>query len=131
MKIKLGTFVIADHGEESPGNLSFPSQEVVQMVGRMRQANMTPIHRGNQSTTVSFNTTKQFDTITKAELYMLDLRDVVPKTGTLEIQVDREKGSRFYEGAVFVSASPRQMGCSLTIDWQIAVGATRKTKTKT
>jgi hypothetical protein len=97
----------------SAANLQFNGSAILQAQQRVR-ANYTALRdRGNLMASVSFSTTRQFDTISAAEIFAATYDAVFPRTGTL--RCFRESGPSVCQLLNAVVAPPSRQVIGVTV----------------
>lgn len=115
------SFTLSAGGKESPNGFSIQTARNVQLRQFLRGANAKQADRGNLHTTVNFSVTRYFDSIAKAEEYILLHAATIPGGGT--VTFNTITGMNFYlKDSVVSTTESKQTGRTTFHSYSIVGG---------
>lgn len=93
MRFVYGGINLSGTGSESPAEVAFNGQPVVQVVERARAADIAILDRLRKLNTWSFQVTRQHANLGAAEHHVLTHADSLPNTGALVVSIEGADGT--------------------------------------
>lgn len=127
MKLILaGTVLADDFGGQPVSGFQVNGQLAVESVQIVRAAGARHYPRGNQTTTLSWQSSREFPTLAAAEVYALTILSVLPPSGLLECVCGapgEAPASVFFEGACLsAQAQGGYSGVRASVGFQVVAG---------
>lgn len=102
------------------------AEQLFDIVPLLRAANTKQFDRKNQTNTLTFSTTRLFDTVDDADIFQLDYEDNYPLTGIIMLESPVAGGGvlrRYMANSVMQIPEMEPTGLTLKLNYQIIGGA--------
>jgi hypothetical protein len=115
-------FILSDHGAGGPGAWAPVPVRSVEVLSFVQGIFARPRNKGNTLLQFSFTVSKQHDSYTDAQLYLMDINSLVPKQGPIRIDFEDQTTTRLIPDATIEVTPLPLLGVRTTLSYTIKYG---------